>query len=157
MHPYDEFVNLCKESGGFNFLYYCNESASVWYNHNKTGGSAAKSWKSARAFDMPVTWLLTCDLCGVVGVPKKIQYRSSCYGWHRRTKQDYKKEHGNLKGYFLSTYKEGEGGKNTLCMGCWNKVRVIVKAQDEAEEIDKLKNKLNRERLKWLKSQTQVN
>lgn len=157
MHPYDAFVGRCKDSGGFNFLAYCNEKAIVWYNHNKTGGPASKSWRRSHYFHMPVTWLRTCDLCGVMGTPKKIQYRSLCYDWHLRSKQDYKKEYGNLKGYFLSTYRKGEGGKNTLCMGCWNKVRVIVKAQNEAEDIDRLKNKLNRERLKWLKSQTQVN
>ena len=48
-------------------------------------------------------------------------------------------------------------GFDYLCMGCWNKLRPLEARINEHREVNTLINKLNRERLKWLKSQTQDN
>lgn len=101
--------------------------------------------------------IVICDNCDKKGTVKNIQYRPSCDGWSDITKKEYVKSNGNLKGFYKEKFKNGTKSNAVLCMACWNKIRVIVKTQCEAEEIDRLKNKLNRERLKWLKSQTQAN
>ena len=109
-----------------------------WYNFCKKGNM---SWARAIYERNPFTELRTCDLCGKTSTPKKVQYRSLCIRWN----VDDKKHDFETR------------GKDTLCMGCWNKVRIVVKRQNEVETNRRLINKLNRERLKWQKSQTQAN
>jgi len=88
----------------------------------------------------PTTWLRTCDLCGKISTPKKIQYRSNEAYWNWHNKKDY-----------------GAKRMGTLCMSCWNKVRPLVKQEETYEKTRLLINKLNRERLICQKLQTQDN
>lgn len=80
----------------------------------------------------PVTKLSECEICGKISTPKKVNYKSGLYGWLDANK------------------------KTTLCMGCFNKVSVLVNKEKEAKEIKALIKKLNSERLKCQRSLTQV-
>ena len=93
-----------------------------WINTNKL---ATTSWGRAQFIESPVTILKTCDCCGKVSTPKKIQYHY-CMGF------------------------------DDLCMSCWNKLKPLAKLNNEAREIKRLTNKLNRERLKCQKLQAQA-
>lgn len=64
------------------------------------------------------TPLRTCVRCGKVGVPKKVQYRSMCHQ---------------------------VGFSGMLCMGCWNVIRPIVKAQTESNFLSWAIGKIQRE------------
>ena len=107
-----------------------------WINRNK---KAKKSWGTAVFAKNPITWLNTCEVCGKTSTPKKVHYRSGVSCWN------------------YINMKEFSPTKDTLCMGCWNKLKPIVKRQNEAKEIKRLINKLLRESRKWQKSQTLAN
>jgi hypothetical protein len=78
-------------------------------------------------WEYPHTKLVECELCGFRSTPKKVSHRGDTFGWNFESRKDY-------------TTKT----KSTLCMGCWNKVRPIVKRQEEAEECRSIINKINR-------------
>jgi len=122
----------------FNIL--AEEENCTWVNYNKKNGANAESWKRADRIEHPTTWLNTCGGCGKKSTPKKIHYRSDVAGWNKENSRDYLAE-----------------CKSVLCMSCWNKIKPIVSKQEDIEENKKLLNKLNKERLKWLKSQQQAN
>ena len=82
----------------------------------------------------PSTALVECELCHKIGVPKKIHDRNDVYGWTRDGRND-------------NTFEP----KTCLCMSCWNKVKALVKRQDETNEIKRLISKLTREELKCRK------
>lgn len=65
-----------------------------------------------------------CRLCGVWGVPKKVQYRPCCGHYPKRPEPIY-------------------------CMGCWNKVRAIVRREEDAEFAAKAARKIVTEARKW--------
>ena len=104
--------------------------------------------------DGDYTKLNTCELCKRTSTPKNVNVKYDCMYWDLPSKHEWKKENKTLKGYFLHFYSNAKEDTGMLCVGCWNKVRVIVKRQEEAEELTKLSNKLKREELKWRKSQT---
>ena len=79
-----------------------------------------------------------CDNCGKKDTHKNVQYRPLCDGWSDITKKEYVKSNGNLKGFYKEKFKNRTKNHAVLCMSCWNKIRVIVKAQYEAEEIDRV-------------------
>ena len=80
-----------------------------------------------RVQGLPYTPLVTCQQCGLTSTPKKVQYRSLAAHWPRFDRHDY-----------LTP------DKGTLCMSCWNKVRVVVKISQEVEETRTLINRLRR-------------
>lgn len=69
--------------------------------------------------------LFVCELCEKLGPKKKIQYRNDCYLYEHRDRY--------------------RSGTPLLCMGCWNKIRPLVKRIREAQENDKLIRKMKRE------------
>jgi hypothetical protein len=109
-----------------------------WANTNKSEG-AKYSFKSARFYKYPSTTLKECQLCGKLSTPKKIVRRWSVYRWNANGKHDYETE-----------------SKDTLCMGCWNKIRVLVKRQEVCDQSRRLIAKLKEETRKWVKLQQQV-
>ena len=109
------------------------EVNGYWINTNKKGNL---SWCRAFFNKNPVINLNTCQLCGKVSTPKKVQTRIDCWGWNRENKKDY-------------SFKS----KHMLCMSCWNKVKPIVNRKEESEELRLIINRLNRERLKCQKLQ----
>lgn len=84
-----------------------------------------------------------CGVCNKKGSNSNINTKWGLYGWNKDNR---------YSGCHHEAIK-----KSTLCVSCWNKLKAIQKKEEEAREIKRLSNKLNRERLKWLKSQTQVN
>jgi hypothetical protein len=66
------------------------------------------------------TPLNTCELCGKTSTPKKVHYRSNCWGWI-------------------------EGKEGMLCMSCWNKVSRILHIEENVKQMKKLLNKLKNE------------
>lgn len=68
-----------------------------------------------------------CDLCGKEGTTSTIYERNDVWGWNRDGRDDYTTE-----------------SKSALCTSCWNKVRAIVRKQDEADECRRLLSQLTR-------------
>ena len=68
-----------------------------------------------------------CDLCGKEGTAATIYTRNDVRGWNFDGRHDY-------------TTKP----KDCLCMACWNKVRAIVRKEEQADECRRLLNKLTR-------------
>lgn len=81
--------------------------------------------RKARVVLPPV--LLMCDVCFVVGGKAKVRTRSDVFGWNLQGRMDY-----------------ATAPKNTLCTGCWNKAKAVLKREREADQIKQLVNKLNR-------------
>lgn len=130
-HYMDRWQRLnCK----FNVVYETEKG--YWFNHCKIGNL---SNKRIYFWENPVTELNTCELCGLTSTPKKVHYRSCVYGWNWKNNKDYQAE-----------------SLETLCMGCWNKVRVQVKRSRELDEIRRLTKKLYKEALRCQKLQTQA-
>lgn len=75
----------------------------------------------------PVTKLNTCDLCGKTSTPKKVNYRNDVYRWNGQGKDDY------------------SPSKSLLCMSCWNKVKPLVKREEEADEMKRFINHMKKE------------
>ena len=89
-----------------------------------------KDGKPGRWYQVPgpeYTPLNKCDVCGLVSTPKKVQTRNDVYGWNRESRKDY-----------LAP------PRNMLCMGCWNRVRALVRRKDETSEIGIAIRKLQR-------------
>jgi hypothetical protein len=80
------------------------------------------------------TELQTCQLCGFMSTPKKVWQRDDVRYWDTETDREH--------------------SKVDLCTGCWNKVKPLAKAKEEARKIKYLTNKLYKEGLKWRKLQT---
>jgi hypothetical protein len=116
----------------------------TWVNSLKKGNLSNRRSMFLRN---PVTLLNTCGTCGKTSTPRKISRRSGIAIWYTQ---------GGNNGRSIS-YAEYDPVLETLCMGCWNKVRAIVKKEYEAYEIKRLSNKLYREVRQWQKSQHQVN
>lgn len=89
-----------------------------------------KDGSTGRRMQMVVyeyTPLNTCELCGKTSTPKKVCYRSDISGWNREHRNDF-----------------AAAPIDTLCTGCWNKVRAVVRKIHAANECSKLFNKLTR-------------
>jgi len=99
-----------------------DELETWWENVPKKDGSFGKRWLRKSSWYCP---LRTCGLCGKVSTPKKVQYRPCVGCWYGD--DEYSSE------------------KWTLCMGCWNKARVVSNNQDKAKELTRQINKLKRE------------
>ncbi len=69
-----------------------------------------------------------CGLCGRLGGPHRVSYRSDVFSWNFTGPKDFSTEVNAV-----------------LCMGCWNRARAIVAMKDEAQEIGYLARKLLRE------------
>ena len=74
------------------------------------------------------TPLNTCDLCGKIGTPKKVCVRSKIFAWNGEMRYGFRYGDAN----------------NMLCIGCWNKVKAIVKKQDEADECRTILRQIQR-------------
>ena len=70
-----------------------------------------------------------CQLCGKEGTSHSIRPRSDIWGWNRKDTDDYMTE-----------------SKSTLCMSCWNKVRALVKREDQIRECTSLLKQIEKER-----------
>jgi hypothetical protein len=93
-----------------------------WYEFRRL-----KSGKYGKSLLMQTAWYSPwqqCRLCGIWGVPKKVQYRPCCYLWEKRREPIY-------------------------CMGCWNKVRAIVRREEDAEFAARAARKIVTEARKW--------
>jgi len=124
--------------GVYNVNVLAHYRNGFWANNNKSEG-AKYSFKSAHFYKYPSTTLKECQLCGKLSTPKKIVRRWSVYRWNANGKHDYETE-----------------SKDTLCMGCWNKIRVLVKRQEVCDQSRRLIAKLKEETRKWVKLQQQV-
>jgi len=127
-------INTTK--AGFRLGKFCKLNTEYYTKPTKSGKPGKKIY-TRRYWYTPLN---QCDLCGMWSTPKKIHYRGDVYGWDWDKGSEY-----------LTP------SKDVLCMGCWNKVKVISKRKREAKELKKLTNKLYREALRWQKSQTQAN
>jgi hypothetical protein len=74
--------------------------------------------------------LITCEFCGLVRSSKYIKYRSD-----------------------VACVEIDDKYYDKLCTGCWNKLKPILKKEQELRELKKLTNKLKRERLSCRKNQ----
>lgn len=124
--------------------YYTKEGVHMGANTRHTYvNQVLKNGKFGKRFDCVVyTPLNNCELCGLLGTPKKVSHRWDVYGWDLNMNE--KAESPGLH-------------KCLFCTGCWNKVKPIAKAKKEAREIRYLTGKLYRETLKWQKLQTPAN
>jgi hypothetical protein len=114
-------------------IYFNNgEMGFLVNNYGFTSNVTFKTLKSGKLSKIPIiehiyfTPLRECELCGKISTPKKIQYRTRCFGWGKENKHDYEfKTHG------------------MLCMRCWNIVeRLICNKERQIKELNKLTNKL---------------
>lgn len=69
----------------------------------------------------PLTMLRACQLCGFTSTPRKVQPRNAA-----------------------ASFELTEGLTPVLCMACWNRLRVLVKAQDMVNAARRAANKLRR-------------
>jgi hypothetical protein len=108
-----------------------------WHQYKRKDGKLGH-WYSVPGPEY--SQLNTCELCGRIGVSKKVQIRNDVYGWNL--------QHDN-RGYVI-----GEGkSKSMLCMGCWNKVRPLAYAFDTIVENRRILNKLKRDMANERKNQ----
>lgn len=86
-------------------------------------------WCCSSCGSHPVTLVACCDICGVIGEdkPTRVHYRSDVYSWNRDGPHDY-----------TTT------PKNTLCVGCRNKARSILRQKRELDECRLLVTRLRR-------------
>lgn len=75
----------------------------------------------------PCTHLNTCEVCGVIGVPRKVARRTDVYGWDWETPYDYK------------------ATKDVLCVRCWNRARAVKTRRNDVEQNRLLINRIKRE------------
>jgi hypothetical protein len=78
----------------------------LWYEFRRL-----KNGKYGKRPVMQSAWyspFQQCRECGVWGVPKRVQYRPICFDVHKRLEPIY-------------------------CMACWNRLRVIVRREEDAE------------------------
>jgi hypothetical protein len=118
-HPADRLVRVCALLG-----------KRVKFDFSASDGFMAKAEGPGHRWSFhknPVADLRTCDICGKVGAAKRVCSRSDVYRWNVEDRNDY-----------------ATATKDMLCMGCWNKVRAIVRKEDEADECRRLLNKLTR-------------
>lgn len=92
--------------------------------------STLKNGKQGKRWITTAFWctkLRTCQVCGLVSTPKRVQYRSTLHGWDLE-RGDYVSE-----------------TKSTLCMGCYNKVRHIYRVANECEKLLKSIRRMKRD------------
>jgi len=91
--------------------------------------------RGTRRICNPAWWtkLSNCEICGVIGGPKKIKYRSDIYGWdtpiHKRGNHPENYQHS----------------KCMVCMSCRNKAWPAVKTKKGIEECQYLLKQLTKE------------
>jgi hypothetical protein len=64
--------------------------------------------------------IYTCDVCGKTGGHHSVRRRDAIYGWN------FEKDQWRY---------DPVKSKSTLCTGCWNKARAVVRRRDEAEAL----------------------
>lgn len=94
----------------------CATLATWWEIIPRADGKPGKRTRLCHAWYTP---LRACQLCGLLGTPKRVQYRSRC---HAIT-----------------------DGRAVLCMGCWNRIRPLAALQSAIGELQSLQRKLLRE------------
>jgi hypothetical protein len=115
-HPLDRLKRL-----GVEIVIKRDLQDGIIYRYTGVGNS------HPRLFKNPVTKLNTCQLCGRMSTLKKVYLRNDVYRWNCEN-GDYKCE-----------------GKDTLCTGCWNKVRPLVMREREAKELSSFINRIKKE------------
>ena len=120
---------------GWNYTEIDSDKFGYWFNNNRS----TKFTMRSNYHKYESSELQECELCNRKSTKKRIHDRGTVYGWDQDSDDPWKPS------------------KTRLCMSCWNKVQPIKKAQNEAQEIKYLKNKLYREALKWQKLTTQAN
>jgi hypothetical protein len=86
----------------------------------------------------------TCQCCGLES-DEFVAERWDVYGWDADRR---------YRGFWISDTKQF--GKIRLCWSCARQAREILKARAQADEINDLVKSLNKERLKWQRSQRQA-
>jgi hypothetical protein len=71
--------------------------------------------------------LAVCQLCGRLGGERHIYYRGGCHSWNMLSPTDF-------------SYP----AMHCLCGSCWNRVQVIVRRQDEIEQMRDLIRRVER-------------
>jgi hypothetical protein len=96
-----------------------------WRRKILANGKPGNKW-----FQIPVPYtpLNECDICGKKSTPKKVHLRTGIYGWNRKSTDDFATQ-----------------SKGVLCMGCWNKVRVLCKREQEAHDVRAFINQLQKD------------
>ena len=95
--------------------------------------SGKVSKNSKRIWGRPFIPLHVCELCSRIGTPKKVQHRPHCFSWDKSIEDQC--------GVVLKT--------GLLCMGCWNKLRRIIKMQTDVEFNFMLISRIYRESIKY--------
>lgn len=99
----------------YRFNHSAIELAVYWEPRIGKNGKPGKSLVSHCCWYTP---LRTCDRCGKVSTPRKVQYRSLCHQ---------------------------VGYSGMLCMGCWNVVRPLAQAQSDEKFVKWAIGKIQRE------------
>ena len=94
------------------------ELETWWERSVLKNGKPGKRWIMHHAWYTPIR---TCDMCGKRGSPRKIAWRSGCYGY------------------------VAPGSPGMLCMACWNRAKPILKLQEEVRFLKYAANKIKRE------------
>ena len=97
---------------------------SEWYRYQRKDG---KPGRLMHRLGPEYTTLNACDVCGKLGIPRKVRVRNDVFGWNGESEKDWTTP-----------------SKDMLCTGCWNKVRAIVRKRDEANSCRRMLNKLTR-------------
>lgn len=100
-----------------------------------------KAGKPRKRGECEYAWftpLLTCQLCGFFSTPRNVRDRDDCYQY------DHRPDHQRDQLRFNYEMKVGNWGTPTLCTGCWNKVRAIIRRVDELRDLHTLVRKLQR-------------
>lgn len=90
-------------------------------------GKTKLKWVYDVVYYPEFTVLDECMLCHRLSTRKRICERNDVYGWNREGRKDF------------------SPSKSKLCTTCWNKVKVIVHAEKEIKDSQKLLNKLDKE------------
>jgi len=86
----------------------------------------------------PVRPVYQCDLCGVMNSRVDQRWSAQCWNHGEKCKST---------SYLGAWCKSETPSKHKLCVGCWNKIKPIVRMRDEYFQTRTLINKLAKARL----------
>jgi hypothetical protein len=96
----------------------------VWRPLRKKDGTLSRIFGTEEK-QPAYTPLFTCELCGKISTPKNVYYRVDIYCWNWTHDKDF-----------------GTKSISTLCQGCYNKVKAIVRKEKQANECKRLMRKV---------------
>lgn len=95
-----------------------------WFNTNRV---ARKSWKRAERWGNPRTVVNACEVCSLLGTPRRVTERSDCY-----------------RAALFGIRRSADYAAPMLCTGCWNKVRAFVRRWDQLQELRSVAKRIQR-------------